>query len=155
MQKFFQKGITVIEMLIVVSVIGILVLITLPRFSKIKENQVLKNTLGDVTSVLHRAQTQSLASVDSSEYVVRFQSDQVIIFKGKIFSAEAPDNKITNISSPSSISNVTLGGISSSTGELYFERLSGIPSKIGTITISTPSASKIITISATGAVSLN
>ena len=155
MQKFFQKGITVIEMLIVVSVIGILVLITLPRFSKIKENQVLKNTLGDVTSVLHRAQTQSLASVDSSEYGVRFQSDQVIIFKGKIFSAEAPDNKITNISSPSSISNVTLGGISSSTGELYFERLSGIPSKIGTITISTPSASKIITISATGAVSLN
>ena len=87
MQKFFQKGITVIEMLIVVSVIGILVLITLPRFSKIKENQVLKNTLGDVTSVLHRAQTQSLASVDSSEYGVRFQSDQVIIFKGKIFSA--------------------------------------------------------------------
>ena len=96
-----------------------------------------------------------MASVDSSEYGVRFQSDQVIIFKGKIFSAEAPDNKITNISSPSSISNVTLGGISSSTGELYFERLSGIPSKIGTITISTPSASKIITISATGAVSLN
>ena len=143
------------EILVVVSVIGILVLIALPQFSKMKENQVLKNTIGEVSSTLHNAQSQSLASVNSSEYGVRFQSNQIIIFTGKVFSSGASDNKIINITSPSSISNVTLNGVSASSGDLYFERLSGVPSKTGTITISTPSASKIITISATGAVSLN
>ena len=155
MYKFHQKGITAVEILIVVSILGILVLIALPQFSKIKENQVLKNTLGDITSALHNAQSQSLASVNSSEYGVRFQADKIIIFTGKIFSSEATDNKTINIISPANISNVTLGGVSSDTGDIYFERLSGVPSKTGTITVLTPSTSKVITISATGAVSMN
>jgi len=153
--SFCRRGITVAEILIVVAVIGILALVTLPQFSKIKENQVIKNTIGDVISALHNAQSQSLASVNSSEYGVRFQADRIIIFTGKIFSSGAGDNKTINIISPASISNVTLGGVSASSGDLYFERLSGIPSKTGTITISTSSVSKIITISATGTVSVN
>jgi len=155
MQKFYQNGITVVEILIVISIIGILALIALPQFSKIKENQVLKNTIGDVTSALHNAQSQSLASKNSSEYGVYFQSNQIVIFKGKIFSVGAQDNKTINIISPASISNVTLNGVSFSTGELYFERLSGVPSKTGTITVSTSSTSKIITVSTTGAISIN
>ena len=154
-QNFYQKGITALEMLFVVSILGILFAIVLPQFSKMKENQVMKNATGEIISALHNAQSQSLASVDSVEYGVHFQSDKVIIFKGKIFSAEAEDNKIVNIILPASISDVTLNGASSTTGDIYFERLSGVPDKIGTITVSTSSMSKIITISATGAVSLN
>lgn len=155
MLKFYQKGITAVEVLVAVSVIGILVLIAFPQFSKIKENQVFKNTIEDITSTLRSAQSQSLASVNSLEYGVYFQSDQIVLFKEKVFSPSATDNKIINIISPSSISNVTLGGVSAGTGELYFARLSGVPSKTGTITVSTSSASKIITISATGTVSVN
>mgnify|MGYP001594673516 CR=1 FL=1 len=143
------------EILIVVSVLGILFLITLPQFSKIKENQVLKNTTGDIISTLHDAQSKTLASLSSSSYGVYFQSDKIITFKGTVFSVGDVNNKTINIISPASISNVTLGGVSSSTGDVYFERLSGVPSKTGTITISMPSASKIVTISATGAVSVN
>lgn len=158
MQKIFKskkQGITIVEMLVVIAIIGILVAVAFPQFSKIKENQVLKNTVGDVTSALHSAQSQSLASINSSEYGVHFQSDRIIIFTGKVFSAGAGDNKTVNIISPASISNVTLLGVSSATGDIYFERLSGAPSKTGTITVSTTSFSKIITISATGAVSIN
>lgn len=153
--KFYQKGITVLELLLTLSVLGVLVAVALPQFSGMKENQVLKNTLGDIVSALHNAQSQSLASVDSSEYGVHFQSDRLLIFKGKIFSMGSPDNKTINIISPANISNVTLAGVSSTEGDFYFERLSGIPSKAGTITVSTSSRSKIITISATGAVGIN
>lgn len=155
MYKSSQKGITAVEILVVVAILGILVLIAIPQFSNIRENQILKNAIGEVSSTLHTAQSQSLASVNSSEYGVYFQSDQIIIFTGKVFSSGATDNKIINIISPVTISNVTLNGTSASTGELYFERLSGISSKTGTITISTSSTSKIITISATGAISIN
>ena len=155
MNKFYQKGITVLEVLIALAILGILFSIVLPQFSKIRENQVLKNAVGDIVSVLHDAQSQSLASVDSSEYGVHFQSDRVIIFKGKIFSVGEVSNKTIDIILPASISNVTLDGVSSDDGNIYFERLSGVPSKTGTITVSTSSISKIITLSATGAVSIN
>jgi Tfp pilus assembly protein FimT len=151
----FKKGITAIELLIVVFVIGILVSVTLPQFSKMKENQVLKNATGEVVSALRNAQSQTLASVDFSEYGVHFQSDKIIIFKGTIFEADDENNKIIDIIIPANISNVTLAGVSGVSGDVYFERLSGVPNKTGTITISTSSVSKVITISATGAVSID
>lgn len=155
MQNFYQKGMTLLEIVVVVSIFGILVSVVLPQLSRMKENQVIKNTTGDIVSALHNAQSQSLASVNSLEYGVHFQSDKVIVFKGETFSSGAQDNVVLNITSPSSISNVTLAGVSSTSGDIYFQHLSGAPSKIGTVTISTTSISKIITISATGAVSVN
>src|SRR3989337_2984635 len=117
MKNFYQKGITIIELLIVIVVIGIMALIVLPQFSYIKENQVLK-------------------------YGVHFESDKVIIFKGTVFSAIAPDNENIDLTSPATISAITLGGGGS---DIYFNRLSGSPSVTGTVTLSTTNYSKIIT----------
>src|SRR3989338_4195149 len=126
MKNFYQKGITIIELLIVIVVIGIMALIVLPQFSYIKENQVLKNGVSDILSSIDKARGQTLSSLNSSEYGVHFESDKVIIFKGTVFSAIAPDNE-----------------------NIYFNRLSGSPSVTGTVTLSTTNYSKIITISAT------
>lgn len=155
MNYFSKKGISVIEALIVFAAIGLMVAIVLPQFSKVKENQVLKTALGDTLSAVSRARGRTLASQNSSEYGVHFQSDKVIIFKGKVFSAVAPDNEEVSIVSPASITNVTLGGVSGTSGDMYFARLSGSPSASGTVTITTSSYSKVITISATGGASSN
>jgi len=153
--SFYRRGMSIVEVLIVISIIGILTAIVLPQFSKVKENQVLKNAVSEIISALHNAQSQSLASKDFSEYGVYFQPDKISIFKGKIFNEEALDNNTINIVLPATISSVLFNGASSSTGEVYFQRLSGFPNKVGTITVSTPSYSKIITISTTGTVSVN
>ena len=117
-----------------------------------RDNQILKSTASDVFSALDRARSQALASVNSSEYGVHFQSDKIIIFKGTAFSAMAADNENIDIASPATISNISLTG---GAVDLYFNRLSGAPDKTGTVTISISSLSKIITISATGAASMN
>lgn len=153
--SFCRRGITALEILITVSILTVLVLVVLPQFSKMRENQILKNTTEDIISSLHTAQSQSLASVDSSEYGVRFESSRIVIFKGKVFSDQDSNNKIINIISPANISDVFLNGTSSNVGDIYFERLSGMPSKSGNITVSGSSISKIITISNTGSISLN
>jgi prepilin-type N-terminal cleavage/methylation domain-containing protein len=155
MKNFYKQGITLIEILLVLAIVAILIAVTLPQFSKMREQQNLKNAVADVVSVLNRARSQTLASVDSSEYGVHFESGHAIIFKGTVYSAGSADNETTDILSPVSISNVTLNGTSGSTGELYFSRLYGEPSKSGTITISSSSFSKTVTISATGGVSFN
>ncbi len=127
----------------------------MPEFYKIKENQVLKNTVEDVVSALHTAKSETLASIDSREYGVYFDSNQIIIFKGDIYVIGDLNNNIIEIINPASITNVTLGGVSLSSGELFFDRLSGEPNVTGTITISTENQSKIITISPSGSVSVN
>ncbi len=155
MEKIFKRGITVIELLVVLAVLGIIMAVVLPQFSKIKENQVLKNGVEDILSSLNKARAQTLSSLNSSEYGVHFQSDKVIIFKGTGFIPDTVSNETINIVIPATITNVTLGGVSGTSGDMYFNRLSGTPNKIGTITISTPNYSKIITIFATGIASVD
>jgi len=147
-----RRGITVIEMLVIIVVIGIISLIVLPQFSKIKENQVLKDGVADVLSSLDKARSQTLSSLNSSEYGVHFQSDKVIIFKGKDFSTrETAKDETINIVTPAVMSSGTL----TLPANIFFNRLSGMPSTNGTVIISTSSYSKIITISATGGASVN
>lgn len=151
----FRRGITLIEMLVVVAIIGIIILVVLPQFAKMRENQVLKSATADILSAIDKARSQTLASVDSSEYGLYFQSDKAVIFKGTAYFATDASNENIDIISPANISNVNLAGSSGTSGELYFNRLSGSPSKTGTIIISVPSNSKIIIISATGSASAN
>ncbi|MEK7128044.1 MAG: prepilin-type N-terminal cleavage/methylation domain-containing protein [Patescibacteria group bacterium] len=155
MRKIFKKGITIIEILVVLAIIGVIISVVIPQFANVRENQVLKSGVQDILSSVNKARGETLSSLNSSEYGVHFQSDTVIIFKGKIFSAGAMDNETVSITAPASITNVTLGGASGASGDMYFSRLSGNPSATGTITISTGSFSKIITISAVGVASSN
>ena len=155
MKNFYKQGITALEIIIVLAVLAVVFAIVIPQFSKIRENQVLKSTTSDILSNLNKARAQTLASVNSSSYGVHFQSDEVIIFKGTVFSDGDANNETTNIIAPATISNVTLGGVSGNSGDVYFNRLSGLPNVTGTITSSTTSYSKIITISATGVASAN
>ena len=149
MPKIFnQKGITIIEILFVIGIIVIIFMVVTPSFGRFRQVQMLKTTSQDVVSALDKARGNALASVDSSEYGVHFQSDKIVIFKGTVYPSLNPNNENINIISPATISNINLSGGGS---EVYFNRLSGAPNKTGMITVSVSSDSKIITISATGA----
>lgn len=152
MKNFYKKGITVTEILIVIATLGIIFLIMIPQFSKIRENQALKNGAQDILSSVNKARSQTLASLNSLEYGVHFQSDKVIIFKGAVFSDGDAGNETINITAPATISNIALAG---GGNEIYFNRLSGAPNTTGSVTVSTSSYSKIITISATGTASVD
>ncbi len=129
--SFCRRGLSILEVLVVLAVVGVIASIVVPQFGKTRENQVLKSAVADVLSSVDKARGETLSSLNSSEYGVRFQSDKVIIFKGKVFSAGASDNETISITTPASITNVTLGGVSGATGDMYFNRLSGSPSASG------------------------
>ncbi|MDD5720884.1 MAG: type II secretion system protein [Candidatus Pacebacteria bacterium] len=152
MKNLYKKGITIIELLVVLAVLGIIFSVVIPQFSKMRENQVLKSGVSDTLSSIDKARGETLASLNSSSYGVHFQSDKVIIFKGTDFSTrDTTKDETISIATPAIISSGTL----TLPVDIYFNRLSGSPSKTGTITISTPVYSKIITISATGVASVD
>lgn len=150
--SFCRRGISIIEILFVISALAIIFSVVVPQFSKIREMQVLKNGVGDILSSINKARGETLSSLNSSSYGVHFQSDKVIIFKGTVFSDIDINNETINIVSPATISNIALQGGGS---DFYFNRLSGSPSTTGTLTVSTTSYLKIITISATGSANSN
>ena len=153
MKNFYQKGITLWEILLAIAIVGVLAVIVLPGFSKIRKIQILKSTTEDIVSVIGQARSQTLASLNSSAYGVHFETNRVILFTGTSFSSDATSNQITNLISPATISSISL---SNSGADLYFNRLSGLPSATGTIMLTLPSVtSKTITISASGSVSAN
>jgi len=151
----YKKGISIAELLVVIAVLGIIFLIVIPRFSKTKELQVLKNGVQDILSSIDKARGETLSSLNSSSYGVRFEADKIIIFTGTSFTPGATGNETVNIITPASITNVALGCTPSIPCNVYFNRLSGAPSTTGTVTVSTTSYSRIITISATGVASSN
>ena len=152
-KNFYKKGLTLWEVLIAIAILGILVVMVLPGFAKIRKIQVLKSTTEDVVSVLGEARSETLSSLNSSSYGVHFQTDKVILFQGTTFSSGATGNKITKIISPATISSINLNN---SGVDVYFNRLSGLPSTTGIITVNISGATtKIITISAMGPSSVN
>ena len=155
MKNIYKRGITIIELLVVLAVLGIIISVVTPQFSKIRENQVLKSGVQDILSSLNKARSQTLASLNSLNYGVRFEADKIIIFKGAGFSPGVSDNEIIDIITPASITNVALGCTPPFPCDIYFNRLSGSPSTTGTVTISTTNYFKIITIWATGVASVN
>ncbi len=152
MKNFYKKGITAVEALIVIAVLGLMFMIVFPQFAKSRENQVIKAGVQDILSSIDKARVNTLSSLNSSEYGIHFEANAVIIFKGTVFSSGSQDNETVDIISPANISNISLIG---GANDFYFHRLTGAPSATGTITISSPSFSKIITISATGIASVN
>mgnify|MGYP003393412582 CR=1 FL=1 len=139
----------------VVAGIALIVAIVIPQFSKIRERETLKSGVENTVGALDKARNKTLASVASSSYGVHFQSDRVVIFKGIVYSANDANNEVITLTTPSSISNVTLGGVSGSSGDVYFNRIYGTPNTTGTVTVSTGNYSKVITISNTGSASSN
>jgi Tfp pilus assembly protein FimT len=155
MKNIYYKGITMIELVIILGILAVLFAVTLPQFTKFRENQVLRSAVVETLSAVDKARAETLSSLNSSEYGVHFQSDSVIIFKGQTFSAGTATNEIISIVAPASITNATLGGVSGTSGDTYFSRLSAAPSKTGTVTITAGGSTKTITISATGQASAN
>lgn len=142
--------------MVVLAVLGIIISVVMPQFSKIRENQVLKSGVQDILSSIDKARSQTLASLNSSVYGVHFQADKIIIFKGADFSTrDTAKDETINITTPATISNIVLGAGGPVSGNVYFNRLSGSPSINGTVIISTTNYSKTITIWATGVASVD
>jgi Tfp pilus assembly protein FimT len=155
MKNFYKKGIGIVEILVTIAIIGVIATFAIPEYSKMKKNETLKTATSDIVSTLNKARSQTLDSLDSSEYGVHFETDKVTVFKGTVFSATDSKNQIIEIISPVVISNISLMNGAS---DIYFNRLTGVPNITGSIIISIPSdqnLKRIINISSTGSIGVN
>ncbi|MFH1455083.1 MAG: type II secretion system protein [bacterium] len=148
-QLKFSKGFTLIEILLVLSIIVILVVMIIPSFSKVGGSEALDTTTMSAIAVLNVAKSSAVSSKDASDYGIRIFNNKLVSFKGS-YGIENKEITISNL--------VT---ISTSTGigtDIIFNNVSGSTSASGTITITVlndPSKNSTIRIYSTGAVEKN
>lgn len=151
----FTKAFTLIELMVVVAISAILVLLTMSFFSSFRNTQVLQGETSQAVSILNKAQSYTLNSKADSEYGVRINDDQLILFKGLSFSSSSPTNETYALHAAVQISSTTLSGGGT---DIIFDRLTGDTSNNGSFTVFLKADStqkNIISVSKTGAIAQN
>ena len=160
MKNFYNKGISLLEIIIIIAIIGILTAVIIPSFSSFKEEQALKNTTVDIISLLNKAKLDSNSYLDGSLYSVYFETNKAVYFKGTIYSSSNPTNQIVLLNS--SVNIPSSGGINLinpiSANTITFPQMTEDVRGYGSIIIRMTSNSarqKTITINKLGSISLN
>jgi type II secretory pathway pseudopilin PulG len=150
-----NKGISIIEILFVITIIALVSVLVVPNLSSFRNEQVLNNTTGDIVSLINQAHSDTLSSLGSTIYGIHFTSTDATYFVGLSYTAGTTTNKVVTFDTKITIP--VSGGINLNGGgsDIIFTRLSGDTTAYGTIVvrlISDATKQKTITISKTGSV---
>jgi prepilin-type N-terminal cleavage/methylation domain-containing protein len=129
-----KTGFTLIELVIVISIIFIVSAISIVSFGLYEKKSAVENSLEEIIACLKSAQNKTLASEENSQWGVYFdpaQSDYVL-FKGSIYNPEAVENEINEIPQRIEINEINLAG---GENKIVFKRLTGETDQFGSISL--------------------
>lgn len=135
-----KKGFTLIEFLIVVTILVVVAGVILWSLNSFRSRQAVKNTKSEIISALALARSRSLNGLDDKTHGVNFSSAQLTIFSGATFAAGAPGNQTVDLPLVSLSLNLA-GGDS-----VVFNRLTGSTVNAGKIVITSLSGQNTATI---------
>ncbi len=119
-----KKGFTLVELVLVVTILGLVVVFSSVVFTNQQNQTSLESTILEVNSAIRESQNKSVSqSQDVSgdeNYGVYFTSTSYTVFKGSNYSSNNPTNFVVNFSS-----GITLSQINLPNSQLIFDRLSG------------------------------
>ena len=146
-----NSGFTLLEMLITFAVIAIVSGIFVSSFSSFRSAQDLSETQANIIGIINGARSRTLASDSNSNYGVHFETAGAVLFKGNVYSAPDPSNKIYTVPGSVEISSISLTG---GTVDTVFTRLNGTTTASGTISIRSKrtGSTAVITLEPTGVV---
>lgn len=119
-------GFTLIELVIVLTILSILASVVVSSFNRVGGSEALDTTVMSTISILNEARSSAVSSKDASNYGVRILNNKLVSFKN----AYGISNKEISISNLVAISTST--GIGS---DIIFNNVSGSTNASGTITI--------------------
>lgn len=143
-----KKGFTAIEILIVISILGLLSFITLGFFVDYRRSQGTTQDVELIASLLYKARSDAVSSNGSFDYGVRFASSTATTFRGSAYNASDPLNQTFSFASGNFLSVIALtsGGV-----DVVFNKLTGETVQSGSLILTASDGGvKVITIYPTG-----
>ncbi len=156
-----NKGLTIIELLIVVSIIIILMLVAIPIYGNLQISAQLNETSSQVIQAIRIAREQSVAGLNNKQHGVYIDisagsDDKFILYQGSSYAArEVGYDRETILDSALSLS-VTDFTLTGSDADINFSKGLGMANNAGTIILAHDvSGSRSITINSFGVVEEN
>ncbi|MEI8103724.1 MAG: type II secretion system protein [Candidatus Moraniibacteriota bacterium] len=142
---FFQKGFTLLEMLLSVALMGALAGLSLPVYQSFQVRNDLDIAATTLAQSIRRAEVLSQGSAGDTTWGVAIQSGSIVIFQGASYAVrDVTWDEVFSV--PTSI---TVTGAS----EIIFAKVTGLPTTTPTITLSTPiNETRTLTINTYGTV---
>lgn len=141
-----MKGLTLIEILIGLFIISLLLALSIPVGVNLIETEQLGVASSEVMQTLRRAQIMAVSQENDSAYGVYFTSSGYVLFKGDSYVGREP--------SYDQIYSLPVGVSASGIGEIWFNKLDGIPNVTGTIILSNSRDFDTVEINGIGRVAL-
>jgi prepilin-type N-terminal cleavage/methylation domain-containing protein len=142
-----SRAFTLIEILIVMAIMAIVITTTLTTLVSFNRRELLNKDVDTIVSITGQARSQTLASKNGATYGVHLSSTTVILFAGTSYISTASSNQLFPLRSRSLTVTPSLNGGGS---DVMFKRLTGETDQFGTITATSASTTKTVTIYKTG-----
>lgn len=139
-----QKGISYIELLVVMSLIAIIGAAVSPFLSNFIQRNNLETTVDNLVGTVRKAQAYSMDGKENSVWGVCLNGDSIRLYTGSCNSPIISED----YSVPASVSITSLT-------DTTFSRLRGEPSNSLNVTISTDIGSTTVTLNAAGGMEVN
>lgn len=151
-----KRGFTIIEMMITLSILGLLSFLTVSGYNSWQRNIRLNTSFDEFKSAIAKAQQLATASADSLDWGVHLNPDQYIIFKDS-YSTSSPDNLVYNLNGVGILDSSTSlsDGSGGSSNDLIFSKFTGLTNNTGTINLyllTDPTRTKSLEIKETGVI---
>jgi prepilin-type N-terminal cleavage/methylation domain-containing protein len=148
-----MKGFTLLEIIFTIAIAAVLTTMVTNSF---RTAQIKKQEQGIVQSILadlEKQKSDTQAGKNGSNYGIRFNPSEYVLFTGTSYATTTASNKIVSIDSGFQITDT----ITNSQNTIYFSKLTGGANETATITVShiankvTP---LVLTIETSGAISV-
>jgi prepilin-type N-terminal cleavage/methylation domain-containing protein len=146
-----KKGLTLVEIIITVTIVGILSGLIAYNFLSFGKNIEMQSGSADIISYLRLAQSKAMASFDDKNWGVHLETDKIVLFTGSLYNSSDKTNQIHRFSTGSTISSIQLTPSGSS--DIIFKKNSGETDNFGTFSFTYQNSSKIIYIDKNGRIS--
>ncbi len=149
-----KRGFTLLEMIIVIALGGLALYLITTIFVSLRSATTVERVARDVSSLIEKAHSQTLAGIDGYQYGVHLETGRAVLYRGSSYNSADPTNEISILDASVMISSIDLVGGGS---DILFSKLSGKAGGYGTTTISLVSDTtkfKYVVVTQAGAISV-
>jgi len=147
-----SRGVTYLEILFVITIIGMLSILGLWYFTRANTAEALKKDAQGLTAILSEARSLSLSSKNAVKYGVHLEEFQAVLFQGTSYNSSDTNNRYQPFNRAVHMLSHSLNG---GGDEILFSRLTGETDNYGSVTLSLINnslSSTTITISSAGVI---
>lgn len=127
-----NRGITALELLIVVSILVLLTAVVISPFLKFRQQSVLNTETQDMLSFVNKARLSAMSSKGDTQYGLHFQADRLVLFQGATYDPNATTNETHLFDSAITLGSITVNG---GGADVLFERVTGATDQNATTTL--------------------